>query len=209
MGVRIFFCYIGTMIALRNLSRERTDEIAAVFAEAFCSEDGALSRAMDEKTALLYFRETVRVYSRYGLLYALNEKEEGYCVWHHKDHGLPWYMDLYILYRYMRVLPARTMQKMIIDRQGWDDYTVVHMKDADYVDVSLVAIKKEYRGRGLLRALLAAPFAEADACGIPCILDTDSPLKAAKYEHIGMHAERHAVLASGLRMYTMIYYPSA
>ena len=201
--------YNETMIVLRDLSEEKINEIAAVFAEAFSSEEGALARAMNEENAKLYFRETVRAYTKHGLLYALSVNEEGYCVYHHKNKGLPWYRELWLLYRYMRVLPLDVMQKMIIDRQGWNDYTMAHMNDADYVDVSLVAVKKEYRHQGFLRKLLAEPFAEADRCGIPCILDTDSALKAAKYAHIGMREERHAVLDSGLEMYTMIYYPSA
>ena len=101
------------------------------------------------------------------------------------------------------------MQRMILDRQGWNDYTLAHVKDRDYVDVSLVAVKKEYRHQGFLRKLLHEPFALADAYGIPCILDTDSPLKAAKYEHVGMRIERHQILRSGLAMYTMIYAPKA
>ena len=49
-----------------------------------------------------------------------------------------------------------------------------------------------------------APFRIADERDIPVILDTDSEVKAAKYQACGMEIEKDAILKSGVHMYTMI-----
>ena len=142
---------------------------------------------------------------RIHALYALSEREEGYIVWHHKKAGMPWYRDIVLMIRFIRRLPPLVTQKMILIRKDWQDYTLAHANDRDYIDVSLIAVKKEYQGTGCLRKLLAEPFAEAERCGCACILDTDSSRKAAKYMHVGMQCEKDAVLESGVHMYTMRY----
>ncbi len=193
------------MICLGNLSGEKLHEIASAFAEAFLSEDGIVYRCMDQKTAVIYFETVLEEYMRIHALYALSEREEGYIVWHHKKAGMPWYRDIVLMIRFIRRLPPLVTQKMILIRKDWQDYTLAHAKDRDYIDVSLIAVKKEYQGTGCLRKLLAEPFAEAERCGCACILDTDSSLKAAKYMHVGMQCEKDAVLESGVHMYTMRY----
>ena len=192
------------MICLHQITKEHLEDIARAFAASFSSDDGIIPACMNEEEAFHYFFITLDAYQKRGKLYALSEKEEAYCVYYRKNKGLPWYMDLVLMYRYMRAIPARVMQKMLVVRQGWTDYTVYHFDTKDFVDVCLVCVRREYQGQGYLRKLLAQPFAEAAEAGIPCILDTDTPLKAAKYGHAGMRIEKDAVLKSGIHMYTMI-----
>ena len=85
------------------------------------------------------------------------------------------------------------------------DYTVTHSSDKDYVDIALIAVRREYQGQGYLRKVLKEPFELADTYGIPVILDTDAEWKAVRYQSVGMRVERDEILESGLHMYTMIY----
>lgn len=195
------------MKRLHNISETYLKNVAAAFAESFLAQSGSLSSCMDEAQARRYFELTLYEYQRIGALYAYGENEEGYIVYHRKDNGLPWYRDLLLTYRYFRNIPMETMQKMILIRRGWLDYTVTHINTKDYVDVSLVAVRKEYQGKGYLRKLMQEPFAIAERERIPVILDTDAEHKAKRYEHIGMRVERDEIVPSGLHLYTMIYEP--
>lgn len=189
---------------MHNIKEVHLQDIARAFAESFCSDDGIIPSCMNEEEAYHYFRITLNEFQKRGLLYALSEREEAYCVYYRKNKGLPWYTDLLLMYRYMKAIRFQALQQMILKRQGWTDYTLYHMNTKDYMDVCLVCVRKKYRGQGYLRKLLEEPFALAGKEGIPCILDTDTPLKAAKYEHIGMRIEKDEVLKSGIHMYTMI-----
>ena len=44
----------------------------------------------------------------------------------------------------------------------------------------MVVVLREFQGKGYMRKILEQPFAEADTKDIPCILDTDTPLKSKK-----------------------------
>ena len=200
-----FLGYIDFMICLRDISEDHLENIASAFAEAFTAEEGTVRRSMNMFAAQQYFLIMLRQYAKTGLLYALSENEEGYCVYHRKNKGLPWYREFLLTWHFLTRLPMQALQKMILARHGWQDYTISHNHDTDYVDVSLVMVRREYQGQGLLRQLLKEPFELADGLGIPVILDTDSEVKAAKYEHIGMRVDKDLILESGVHMFTMIY----
>ncbi|MCR4950283.1 MAG: GNAT family N-acetyltransferase [Solobacterium sp.] len=192
------------MIRIGDSSEACLNEIAAVFAEAFLAEDGIIRRSMSVPDAEAYFRAALKEYIRIGALYAA-DGQEGYCVYHHKKQGVPWYREILLMIRMMRTVSSGAMQKMVLLRRGWQDYTLDHMHDRDYIDVPLLAVRKEDQGKGFMRKLLEEPFREAEKHGIACILDTDSEVKAAKYMHLGMVCEKEMILQSGLHMYTLSY----
>lgn len=196
-----------SMLQLKNITREHLHQIAVNFAESFLAMKGSLSSCMGHDEAVIYFEEVLYEYQRIGALYALSENEEGYIVYHLKKNGVRWYRDLYLFLRYLAKMNPETLQRMILIRRGWTDYSIAHADTKNYVDVALVSVKKEYQGKGYLRKLMAEPFALAEKLKIPVILDTDSEYKAIRYEHIGMRVEKDALLESGLHFYTMIYVP--
>lgn len=67
----------------------------------------------------------------------------------------------------------------------------------------MVAIKPEYQGKGLLKNALNAAFLLANNNHVKCVLDTDSEIKAQKYQHCGMNLVKHQLLDSGIHMYTL------
>ena len=195
------------MICLKNLSDEHLEKIASVFAEAFLREEGTLKQALYYEQAVRYFKLTLDEYMRIGRLFAISDNEEGYIVWHRKNEGLKWYREFILFFRYLKYMETESMQRMILVRHGWKDYTVKYADRRSYINVALLCIKTEEQGKGLLRKLLQDPFKAADSESVPCILDTDSELKAAKYSACGMKISDDAVLESGVHMYTMIYIP--
>ena len=99
---------------LKSIDNQRLKEISAAFAESFLAQSGSLSSCMGYEEARRYFEVTLYEYQRIGVLYAYGENEEGYIVYHHKNKGLSWYRDLYLMYRYFTCMSIETMQKMMM-----------------------------------------------------------------------------------------------
>lgn len=55
-----------------------------------------------------------------------------------------------------------------------------------HIYVGMVAVRKEYQGKGFMRKLLEIAFEEGRRQAVPVVLDTDAVLKKEKYEHLGM-----------------------
>ena len=60
-----------------------------------------------------------------------------------------------------------------------------------------------------MHRVLEQPFAEAEEKNIPCVLDTDTPLKVKKYIRWGMELAGEKKLKAGFWLDTMAYNVSA
>ncbi len=63
-------------------------------------------------------------------------------------------------------------------------------------------VLREFQGKGIMHKVLELPFTEARVKNIPCVLDTDTPLKAKKYIKCGMKMCRKKRLKGGCSLYT-------
>ena len=63
-----------------------------------------------------------------------------------------------------------------------------------YIYVSMVAVRKEYQGKGFMRKFLEIAFEEGRKQALPVVLDTDAVLKKTKYEHLGMKCVTTSIL---------------
>jgi GNAT superfamily N-acetyltransferase len=195
------------MIPFTSSDTGKIRETAACFAESFLADEGLISSCLNRKEAETYFFLLLKEYIRIRAVYASSEKEEGYIIFHRKKQGIPWYRELSLFVSYLRFLPFSAMQKLILAQRDWEDYSITFSNLPDYVDVSFICVRPEYRHQGFFRRLMQEAFNEADHHGIPCVLDTDSEKKAGRYEHIGMKTYKEKELESGLHMFTCIYEP--
>lgn len=85
------------------------------------------------------------------------------------------------------------------------EYAKVFRKEPDYIVVSMVVVLREFQGKGVMHKVLEQPFAEAASKDIPCVLDTDTPLKVKKYIRCGMELCGKKKLRHGIFLYTMAY----
>ncbi len=76
-----------------------------------------------------------------------------------------------------------------------------------YIYVGLVAVRKEYQGKGFMRKVLEFVFEEGRRQAVPVALDTDAHLKKAKYEHLGMKCVTTQHFADGVELYGLVYEP--
>ncbi|SEM28000.1 Acetyltransferase (GNAT) domain-containing protein [Butyrivibrio sp. ob235] len=76
-----------------------------------------------------------------------------------------------------------------------------------YIYVGMVAVRKEYQGKGFMRKVLEIAFEEGRRQAVPVVLDTDAVLKKNKYEHLGMKCVVTQHFTDGVELYGMVYEP--
>lgn len=92
-----------------------------------------------------------------------------------------------------------------VAQSGDEQYTKIFRKEKNYIAVSMVVVLREFQGKGFMHKVLAQPFDEARKKNIPCVLDTDTPVKVEKYIRCGMKLVGEKKLRHGVSLYTMAY----
>ncbi|MCM1159103.1 MAG: GNAT family N-acetyltransferase [Bacteroidales bacterium] len=73
-----------------------------------------------------------------------------------------------------------------------------------FVQIELLAVKKEYQGQGFMRPLVETAFEIADREHLPVILSTDAKMKRDKYEHLGFKQVNVRQMDEKSFMYDMV-----
>ena len=73
-----------------------------------------------------------------------------------------------------------------------------------FVQIELLAVKKEYQGKGFMRPLVETAFEVAKNGNLPVIVSTDAKIKKDKYEHIGMQHVNTRTLGEKSFMYDLV-----
>ena len=121
------------------------------------------------------------------------ESLTGYVDWHQTQKEST---DMYECKRYAVALKENDLLIGTVG-MGFED-TLNEVEMAYFID-------EEYQGKGYMKKILEHPFSEAAREGIPCVLDTDTALKVAKYTKCGMKNTAKKQLKSGQYLYTMEY----
>ena len=138
-----------------------------------------------------------------GVLYTTSDNHEGFLAYWRKSTKIKLKPALHMVGRMLREMSFRSVR--IVAGSSEELYAKVYKKEKDYVAVSMVVVLREYQGKGYMKKILEHPFSEAAREGIPCVLDTDTELKVAKYTKCGMKNTAKKQLKSGQYLYTMEY----
>lgn len=196
------------MIKLENLTKEELQQIGIVIGEAFYDEGEGSFTTIPREDAIKLLQIMCEYYYNMNLLYTTSDKQEGFAAYWYKHDEQQWGFNILkaffrMIYRYIKEIPYSSLRKMIPLMNN--PYEKTYANTEDYVVVSMLAVKKEYQGQGYMRVLLAEPFHNASSNHIPCILDTDTLLKAQKYQHLGMKLVEETTFLNGQIMYTLEY----
>ncbi|MCD8337840.1 MAG: N-acetyltransferase [Lachnospiraceae bacterium] len=194
------------MIRLTNLTDEETKAIGRFIGEAFYDEGEGLFTRLDRENAITALEIMTECYYRLGVLYTTSERQEGYLAYWRKGEAKEWGMkmvrvSLHMAWRFLREIPFGSLKKLLPLMNN--PYEKLYQKEPDYVVISMVAVRREFQGRGYLRVLLEEPFCIAQERNIPCVLDTDTELKVKKYISCGMKKTAETSIKGGGTMYTM------
>ena len=190
------------MVKCENLSGEDLKRIGAQVADAFLAEPGAFS-VLSPQAAHRLFALIVETCYRTGHLYTTGENQEGFCVYWTKAERPGLWVQLKMALKMAVILPLKAGLAMKNSQSRWKPTEKRYAKHPDFVEVFLVAVRKEYQGQGHFRAMLQEPMDLAGKRGTICVLDTDSQVKAEKYAHVGFTVVDSRQQPSGITMYAM------
>ncbi|MDE7224573.1 MAG: N-acetyltransferase [Acetatifactor sp.] len=195
------------MIKLENESKEKIEEIGRKIGEAFADEKAGIVTMLTDEQTVKAFEIMTDYFYRAGVLYSTSETGEGYLAYWEKKTKPAIRPALHMIKRFFSELPLKA--SLVVLKSGGERYAKIFKKEQNYIVVSMVVVLREFQGKGFMRRVLEQPFAEAEEKNIPCVLDTDTPLKVKKYIRCGMELAGEKKLKAGFSLYTMAYHASS
>ena len=190
------------MIVLRNCTPAQLQQIGHEIAQAFISEKGCFA-VLPSDVANRMFSMIVEICYETGHLYTTSEKQEGYCVYWTKDERPGFWSQMKLVWKMATGLPWKTGMLLKDSQNNWKPTEKRYKNHKDFVEVFLIAVRKEYQKQGYFRKMLEEPFSLAKQRNTICVLDTDSIVKAEKYCHVGMHIVERKVQKNGIEMFAL------
>lgn len=190
------------MMKCENLSQEDIQRIGGWVSEAFLGEKGCFS-VLPKEVGVKMFTCIVKTCYECGHLYTTSENQEGFCVYWTKKERPGFWPQMKMVMEMATSIPLKVGFLLKDSQNNWKPTEKRYKKAKDFVEVFLIAVRKEYQGQGYFRKMLEEPFALAEEKGTICVLDTDSDVKAAKYEHVGMHIIDKKKQKSGIEMFAL------
>lgn len=190
------------MIRMQNLRKQDIQAIGAHVAQAFLAEPGCF-QPLSLKDATTLFTLVVETCYEAGHLYTTSPRQEGYLVYWTKKERPGMLIQLQLGWKMMTRLPLKVGMVLKDGQSCWKPTEKRYKHNEDFVEVFLIAVRKEYQGQGHFRKMLEEPFTLAKEHDTICVLDTDSITKAEKYCHVGMHIVDRKVQKSGIEMFAL------
>ena len=191
------------MIKVENKSKKEIAEVGRKIGEAFAAENAGIVTMLTREQSVRAFEIMTEYFYRAGVLYATSEKGEGYLAYWRKKTKPVMKPALHMVRRFLCELPPKAW--IAGAQSGGEQYAKIFKKEPDYIAVSMVVVLRDFQGKGFMHKVLEQPFAEADSRNIPCVLDTDTPLKVKKYIRCGMELCGEKKIKQGISLYTMAY----
>jgi len=160
-----------------------------------------------DRTKLIdYLVAMISVANEYDAVYATSEKKEGIVILTDSTHPFPKSASLKMMWRMVRALGLRNFSDIIKKFQAGGASLEKTYRDSkkQFVQIELLAIKKEHQGKGFMRPLVETAFEVARKGHLPVIVSTDAKLKKDKYEHIGMKHVNTRTLGENSFMYDLV-----
>ena len=160
-----------------------------------------------DRTSLInYLVAMIKTADEYGGIYATSDKKEGIIILTDTTHPYPGIAMIKMMWRMARALGFKNFSDIIKKFQAGGASLEKTYRDSkrQFVQIELLAVKKEYQGKGFMRPLVETAFEVAKNGNLPVIVSTDAKIKKDKYEHIGMQLVNTRTLGEKSFMYDLV-----
>ncbi len=160
-----------------------------------------------DRTRLInYLIAIISTANDYNSVYATSDKKEGIVILTDTTHPYPSAAIFKMMWRMMRALGIKNFSNMMKKFQAGGASLEKKYRDGkkQFVQIELLAVKKEYQGQGFMRPLVETAFEVAKQANLPVIVTTDAELKKDKYAHIGMNHINTRKLGSKSFLYDLV-----
>ena len=160
-----------------------------------------------DRTKLInYLVAMISVANEYNAVYSTSDNKEGIIILTDTTHPYPAFASIKMMYRMVKALGLKDFGNIIKKFQEGGASLEKKYRDGkkQFVQIELLAVKKEYQGQGFMRPLVEKAFEVADSSDLPVILSTDAELKKDKYVHLGMEHINTRKLGEKSYMYDLV-----
>ena len=160
-----------------------------------------------DRTRLInYLVAMISVANDYNAVYATSKRKEGIIILTDTTAPYPAAASFKMMWRMTKALGLKNFMDIIKKFQAGGASLEKKYRDAKkhFVQIELLAVKKEYQGQGFMRPLVENAIELADKKHIPVILSTDAKLKKDKYEHLGLSLVNTRKLGEKSFMYDLV-----
>jgi GNAT superfamily N-acetyltransferase len=160
-----------------------------------------------DRTSLVnYLVAMIKTANEYDGIYATSDKKEGIIILTDTTHPYPTMALLKMTWRMARALGFKNFKNIIKKFQAGGESLEKSFRNnkRQFVQIELLAVKKEYQGQGFMRPLVETAFEVAKKNNLPVIVSTDAGIKKDKYEHIGMRHINTRTLGEKSYMYDLV-----
>ena len=160
----------------------------------------------DRTSLVKYLVAMIKTANDCGAVYATSENKEGIIILTDTTHPYPGTTMIKMVWRMAKALGFKNFGEIIKKFQAGGASLEKTYRDnkKDFVQIELLAVKKEYQGRGFMRPLVETAFEVAKKGNLPVIVSTDAKLKKDKYAHIGMNHINTRTLGEKSFMYDLV-----
>ena len=160
----------------------------------------------DRTSLVKYLVAMIKTANDCGAVYATSEKKEGIIILTDTTHPYSGITMLKMVWRIARALGFKNFSNIIKKFQAGGASLEKTYRDnkKQFVQIELLAVKKEYQGKGFMRPLVETAFEVAKQGNLPVIVSTDAKLKKDKYAHIGMKHINTRTLGEKSFMYDLV-----
>lgn len=194
-----------------KLTKEEMREYAEVFAYYDYGDDeiGMVPYypGYPDRTRLInYLVAMISLANDYNAVYATSKRKEGIIILTDTTAPYPAAASFKMMWRMTKALGLKNFMDIIKKFQAGGASLEKTYRDAkkQFVQIELLAVKKEYQGQGFMRPLVENAIELADKKHIPVILSTDAKLKKDKYEHLGLSLVNTRKLGEKSFMYDLV-----
>ncbi len=194
-----------------KLTNEEIREFAEVFAYYDYGEEeiGMVPYypGYPDRTKLInYLSAMISVASEYDAVYATSDQKEGIIILTDTTHPYPVTATFKMMWRMIKALGFKEFSAIVKKFQagGASLEKTYRTSKKQFVQIELLAVKKEYQGKGHMRPLVETAFEVAKKENLPVIVSTDAKLKKDKYAHIGMKHINTRTLGEKSFMYDLV-----
>ena len=195
-----------------KLTEEEMREFAEVFAYYDYGEDEIgmvpyYPGYPDRSSLINYLVAMIKSANDCGAIYGTSEKKEGIIILTDTTHPYPGSVMFKMMWRMVRALGIKNFGQIMKRFQAGGASLEKKYRDAKkpFVQIELLAVRKEYQGKGWMRPLVETAFEVAQKGKLPVIVSTDAAVKKDKYEHIGMKHINTRTLGDKSYMYDLVY----
>lgn len=196
------------MIPVRSMTEEEINDVAEAFADYSYGENerGLVYLFPNRDKLIAYLKVILRIGLKAGMVYTCSSKREGFIAITDTTKPIPMRLMIQMFTEMIKALGLRGFVNF--SKHCQSDGGSIEMKlrkeKKDFIQVEMLAVRKQFQGQGHMRALIENAFELADKKGLPCIVVTDAELKKNKYAHLGMELINTRKVDEGAYLYDLM-----